>query len=147
MKTFIAFLLLFCIKLNAQDIFLKEVDKPVAGAKYFWAYSVRRIGTAHDSLYNYTIWVSVVKRDIGSSNSHKTVKISNPYISCIVKNPEGGIKKIRCFPNEVHFIGNFTIHTNQKVPVTIVAIYNKRNYNMDLVLNEGAYPGENNIEE
>lgn len=147
MKTFMPILLLFCAKLNAQEIIIKKIDNPVASVKYYWAYSVRRVGTAHDSLHHYTIWVSVVKRDSGSNYNHKTVKISDPYINCIVKNPKGSIKKIRCFPNDVYFIGDFSIRTNRKVPVTIVALYNKRKYKMNLVLNEGVYPGENEIEE
>jgi hypothetical protein len=93
MKTFLfSLLFLSAHSLSAQEIYLKQMDHPVAGFKYYWSYSVNRVGTAHDSLHHYTIHVTLGKQDNISPHSKGNVQITGSNIIVIFKMREACAK-------------------------------------------------------
>jgi hypothetical protein len=134
-----ALLIVFCQYTSAQQIIPGKLVKILPGAKCYWAYSVRRVGTAHDSLHYYTIHVSLDQQV--NDKPKGALHISNARIFCMFTN-NGRKHKIRCVPIDNYWVADFSIRTNQPVPVVIETKYNKQRHSMRLQLNKGTYPGE-----
>lgn len=124
----------------SQEIPVPEKLKTIPNAKCYWGYSVERLNTEHDSIHKYTIRVSVQQVD-SSGNNKGRLRLKHAIIYCSFIE-EGIPKKIFFKQVGLKWIAKFRIHTNELLPLKIIAKYNNQKRIMPLKLNEGTYPGE-----
>ena len=141
MKRILIFLLLVicAINVNAQEILIPKDLKTIPNSKSYWAYSVERDYTK-ESIHKYTITANIAQID-SLGNYKGKLKLKDAKIYCrFIEN--GKTKRINFKPKQKNWVAKFKIHTNQILPLEIVANYNKQEFIMPLKLNKGIYPGE-----
>lgn len=132
--------LLFVFDVTIAQVRVPESLKTVRNATCFWSYSVERVSTLHDSLYNYTIRVQLEQKDSNGKYGNP-LRLKHVLIYCSFTE-NGYHKKIYSKQVGSQWVLNFRIHTNQSFPLNIIAVYNHQKRIMPLKLNEGTYPGE-----
>ncbi len=128
------------IYIFAQEIPIPEKLKTIPNSKSYWGYSVERKNTKRDSLHNYFIRVNISQID-SSGNPKGSLKVKDVVIYC--RFSENGTERNIKFKNaSKYWKAKFRIHSNQILPLEIVAKYKNYETIMALKLNKGMYPGE-----
>lgn len=108
----------------------------------FWAYSIARVGTAHDSLYYYSIELNIVSHD-STGHPKPFSKLRGPGARIFCRFRENGIqRRIPFIWNGSDWFADFAIHTDQLIKIEIVTSYKNEKKTMHTSLNSGIYPGE-----
>jgi len=137
---FLIGLLFTSTSVTAQEVPVPESLKTIPNSKCYWGYGVERISTKVDSIHKYIIRVSLQQTD-SEGNPKSRIKLKDAKIYCSFD--ENGIsKKIHFKRIGLQWIAKFKIHTNNPVPLKIVANYKNHETEMPLKLNLGTYPGE-----
>ena len=124
----------------AQEIPIPEKHKTIPNSKSYWSYSVARKNTKRDSLHNYIIRVNIAQVD-STGNTKGFLKIKDAIIYCRFSE-NGTERKIKFKNASKYWKAKFRIHSNQILPLEIVAKYKDHETVMNLNLNTGIYPGE-----
>lgn len=142
MKQLLIFFTIFFSVNNilAQEIPIPEKYKTIPNSKSYWSYSVERKNTKRDSLHNYIIRVNIAQVD-STGNPKRFLKIKGAIIYCRFSE-NGTERKIKFKNANKYWKAKFRVHSNQKLPLEIVAKYKNHERVMSLNLNTGIFPGE-----
>jgi hypothetical protein len=126
---------------SSQQIYTPRSVSLIHKDKCFWSYSIERIGTAHDSMHYYCIRTSLVEED-STGNPVGKPKIRGAKIDCQFID-RGKLRRVEFISNAGgEWVADFAIHSDEPLPIEIIAVYNKQKRIMKDTLNKGVFPGE-----
>jgi hypothetical protein len=135
--------ILFVMRTSAQELPVPEALKTFPKSKCYWSYSVERVSAKQNSQSTYSIRVGIEQID---STGHPSGSLKIPGVKIYCRFTDKLIaRKVYCRQVGYSWIAKFTIHTSKPLPVEIVASYRGSKQIMALKLNEGTYPGENDV--